>query len=83
MSIGPTVPLWVFCALSSSLPSPTRQTFLLTICCAFMLCCCCRFGWCSLVVVVVLAVRQQKDLKRTIVIDGKVKSRDEGVKKYT
>lgn len=31
-------------------------------------------------VVVALAVRQQKDLEGTVVIDGKVKSRDEGVK---
>lgn len=30
--------------------------------------------------VVALAVRQQKDLEGTVVIDGKVKSRDEGVK---
>lgn len=31
-------------------------------------------------VVVALAVRQQKELEGTVVIDGKVKSRDEGVK---
>lgn len=30
--------------------------------------------------VVALEVRQQKDLEGTVVIDGKVKSRDEGVK---
>lgn len=37
-------------------------------------------GAITVAAVVALAVRQQKDLEGTVVIDGKVKSRDEGVK---